>query len=295
MAEGKDERATENPNTIYNLSSVLFHALKGGALYDQYIEDAEQEGDHELVDFFRRVRDEDSIRADEARLLLVKRTPATKRTEDDVTPATEGGAAASASARIGQSGVPSEELGETSPRPEPSADLPSMEPVAEGAPSGDVRRETTITRMLEEDLSAPHEAPPPRTEPASTPPEPGDVPPRGPEEALPPSRMIEVEEVALPGTEEAPPSRTEEVPIAEEVSSGIPSQAPPGDVASPAPGEAPHEDMAPPPRETSPEPSATTEENSRAEEDKGLVERVRDYLLGEGRESDYPRSENRER
>jgi hypothetical protein len=63
--------------------------------------------------------------------------------------------------------------------------------------------------------------------------------------------------------------------------------------------------MVPTPRETSPEPPSRAEETSRAEEeraeleereeDKGLVDRAKNYLLGEGRESDYPRSENRER
>ena len=77
---GSGERATGTPNTIYDLSSVLFHALEGGASYDTYIEDAEREGDGELGDFFRRVRDEDSARADEAQILLAERTPAAQRT-----------------------------------------------------------------------------------------------------------------------------------------------------------------------------------------------------------------------
>jgi hypothetical protein len=71
----RDERATGTPNTIYDLSSVLFHALEGGASYDTYIEDAEREGDQELADFFRMVRDEDSARATEAQTLLAERTP----------------------------------------------------------------------------------------------------------------------------------------------------------------------------------------------------------------------------
>jgi hypothetical protein len=71
------ERATGTPNTIYDLSSVLFHALQGGTSYDTYIEDAEREGDGELADFFRRVRDEDSMRADEAQRLLAERSPTT--------------------------------------------------------------------------------------------------------------------------------------------------------------------------------------------------------------------------
>ena len=75
------ERATGTPNTIYDLSSVLFHALEGGASYDTYIEDAEREGDQELADFFIRVRDEDSMRADEAQRLLAERTPTAAQTE----------------------------------------------------------------------------------------------------------------------------------------------------------------------------------------------------------------------
>ena len=72
MAEG--QRATGTSNPIYNLSSVLFHALEGGASYDTYVEDAEREGDRELVEFFEQVRDEDSRRADRALQLLAERT-----------------------------------------------------------------------------------------------------------------------------------------------------------------------------------------------------------------------------
>ena len=82
MAGGdRGERATGTPNTIYDLSSVLFHSLESGASYDQYIHDAEEAGDQELADFFSRVRDEDSMRADEAQLLLAERTPTGGRTE----------------------------------------------------------------------------------------------------------------------------------------------------------------------------------------------------------------------
>ncbi len=88
MAEG--ERATGTPNTIYDLSSVLFHALKGGALYDTYIEDAEREGDQELAEFFLQVRDEDSDRADRAQQLLAERTTTAERTEGTTTGAVVG-------------------------------------------------------------------------------------------------------------------------------------------------------------------------------------------------------------
>lgn len=87
MAE--DERATGTPNIIYDLSSVLFHALEGGASYDTFIEDAEREGEQDLVEFFRRVRDEDSMRADEAQRLLTERTSSTAvvPVEDTTAPA----------------------------------------------------------------------------------------------------------------------------------------------------------------------------------------------------------------
>src|SRR5918993_4816214 len=75
MTEGRGDRATGTPNTIYDLSSVLFHTLEGGASYEQYIRDAEEVGDEELATFFIEVRDEDSMRAEEAQRLLAERTP----------------------------------------------------------------------------------------------------------------------------------------------------------------------------------------------------------------------------
>jgi hypothetical protein len=76
-ARRRGERATGTANTIYDLSNVLFHSLEAGASYEQYMRDAEEAGDEELVEFFRRVRDEDSMRADEAQRLLAERTPTT--------------------------------------------------------------------------------------------------------------------------------------------------------------------------------------------------------------------------
>ncbi len=84
MAEG--ERSTGTPNKIYDLSSVLFHALEGGASYDTYIEDAEREGDQELARFFRQVRDEDSNRADRAQQLLAERSLTAARNPEGTVP-----------------------------------------------------------------------------------------------------------------------------------------------------------------------------------------------------------------
>ncbi len=236
MTEGRGERATGTSNTIYDLSSVLFHALKGGASYDLYIRDAEEAGDEELADFFRRVRDEDGMRADEAQLLLAERTPTATRTEGAVP------------------GAP--------PGSEPPGVSSGTQPVAEEPPPGDTLGETASVgrTATEEDLARSGEVPesgevrpgaqgtpPPRTEPISAPPGPRDVPPR----------------------------RTEEVPMAEEVPSGLPPQAPPGDVQREILSE-------PPPR--SGEASTVEEERARreeSEEDKGLIDKARDYLRGE--------------
>ncbi len=68
------ERATKTPDPIYNLVSVLYHALEGGQVYDQYIRDAEREGDEELVQFFRDVQREDQQRSERAQALLDRRS-----------------------------------------------------------------------------------------------------------------------------------------------------------------------------------------------------------------------------
>jgi hypothetical protein len=245
---GSGERATGTPNTIYNLSSVLFHALQGGASYDTYIEDAEREGDEELTEFFRRVREEDKDRAAEAQLLLADRTLTAPGTEDTVS-------------SVAATGGSEPDL---SPGTEPPGGLPDTEPRTEGAPSGDPRREYAVTEMPDEDLTLPRDAvppdapeppgapsraeagQPPRTEPISAPPGPGDVPPRRTEEA---------------------PSRTEEGgPLAEEVPSGTPPQTPAGDVRR---GASPTEQ------------ERTGQPEREREEDEGLIDKAKDTLLGE--------------
>jgi hypothetical protein len=215
MAEG--QRATGTPNTIYDLSSVLFHALEGGASYDTYIEDAEREGDEELGEFFRTIREEDRDRAAEARMLIAQRAPTDTRREGETSDSTA--------------------------RPDAvTADLPATEPIAEGVTSGDVRRETSVTQTPEQDVVLPGEEEPPDLS------RPGDLPLRSSQEE---DRHL----------------RAEEVQTAEEVPSGTPPQAPPGDVQ----------------RQTSPagQESFRQQEKSReGEEDKGLVDKVRDALLG---------------
>jgi hypothetical protein len=263
MTEGRGERATGMPNTIYDLSSVLFHALEGGASYDQFIRDAEEAGDEELATFFIQVRDEDSMRAEEAQRLLAERTPtATERgstaaamaegaaaglspgtepstlpsgTSEEMSPGREVGPPRTepVSAALGIRDEPSGRAEEVPPpRPEPRDDLPGTEPIAEGTPSGDVRRETAVTQSSEEDIAPPS----------------GEIPPDV--------------------------SRSGEPPVAEEVPSGTPPQAPPGDVQRVDEGRTGQEER---------------------EEDKGLIDRAKDYLRGEDRERDYLRGEDRDR
>jgi hypothetical protein len=147
---GRRRRATGTPNTIYDLSSVLFHALEGGASYDTYIEDSEREGDQELADFFRRVRDEDSMRADEAQRLLAERTPteATGAPGGTMVEPVEGAT------------MPGEGLAAGAPRREGSAG------VTEGRPDMDVAPTEPGVGAGRGDLDVPSgtaEAPPPRT------------------------------------------------------------------------------------------------------------------------------------
>jgi hypothetical protein len=286
---GSGERATGTPNTIYDLSSVLFHALEGGASYDTYIEDAEREGDEELAEFFHRVRDEDSIRADEAQRLLAERTP-TAAIEDTTSP-TMGGAAAGASSSTEPSGVP----------PDTTEELP---PTRAEAPPGEgisPRTEPSSAREGMEETPARasgiEERPLSRTEgtPPLEPETPGDLPGTEPireenvltdraEEVPPPPEEVPPERAGeIPTAEEVPPPRTEEVPGAEEIPSGTPPQAPSGDVQ----------------RETSPEPPSRAEEapppdRGRAEEreEKGLLDRAMDALRG--REEEPSRGSSRD-
>jgi hypothetical protein len=258
---GTGERATGTPNTIYDLSSVLFHALEGGASYDTYIEDAEREGDGELADFFRRVRDEDSMRADKAQSLLAERTPTTTTTS-----ATGGGVGGTSEGDTGGGASVGARGGSTSIEPVEGATAPS-EGLAAGAP----RREETFgvvegradmadtptTRGTGEvgraDTDVGH-----RTEPSLS--------REGMEEA-PPPRTSGVEEGVLPGRE----GRTEGTPPREGALTGG---------ASPEDTSRRTEDEGPLGREGAGRPEGDREE------DKGLLDKAKDAILGE---EDEPR------
>ena len=64
---------TGTQDTIYNLLSVIYHALQGAETYEKYINDAEQSGDSELAQYFRDVRDQNVKRAEQGKKLLAAR------------------------------------------------------------------------------------------------------------------------------------------------------------------------------------------------------------------------------
>jgi hypothetical protein len=76
---GEGEQLTGVSDIVYNLSSVLYHAAQGGTLYAKYIEDAERADNTEfdkteLVEFFKKVQQQDAQRAQKA-ADLIRRVP----------------------------------------------------------------------------------------------------------------------------------------------------------------------------------------------------------------------------
>ena len=62
---------TGTNNSTYNLVSVLYHALQGADLYEQYARDAG--GDQDLAGFFRDIQQQEKQRAERAKQLLATR------------------------------------------------------------------------------------------------------------------------------------------------------------------------------------------------------------------------------
>ena len=57
----------------YNLISILYHALQGAELYEQYAQDGERNGDRDVAQFCREMQQEERRRADHAKRLLAQR------------------------------------------------------------------------------------------------------------------------------------------------------------------------------------------------------------------------------
>jgi hypothetical protein len=67
------KKITGTGDTVYDLVSIIYHALQGAETYGMYIADAEEVGDAELAKFFKEVQDEERRRSDRAKKLLAGR------------------------------------------------------------------------------------------------------------------------------------------------------------------------------------------------------------------------------
>jgi hypothetical protein len=70
------EQKTGTPNPVYDIVSVMYHALQGAETYDLYIADAERRGDDELAAFFRDVQEQNREVGRRAKELLGNRLDA---------------------------------------------------------------------------------------------------------------------------------------------------------------------------------------------------------------------------
>jgi hypothetical protein len=67
------QQLTGISDTVFNLGSIFYHAAEGGQVHAKYIEDAEREGDTEVVEFIREIQQQDAKRAQKAKELISKR------------------------------------------------------------------------------------------------------------------------------------------------------------------------------------------------------------------------------
>jgi len=63
----------------YDLISVLYHALEGAETYEIYSQDAEEQGDTELLEFFREIQQQECRKAERAKQLLAHRLVSSDR------------------------------------------------------------------------------------------------------------------------------------------------------------------------------------------------------------------------
>ena len=73
MATTMNQGNTGIKNEQYDLVSVLYHSLEGAATYEQYVQDANQAGDQDLVNFFQEVKETNNRLAQRAKELLGQR------------------------------------------------------------------------------------------------------------------------------------------------------------------------------------------------------------------------------
>ena len=73
MTSTQSEQLTGISEAMIDLSSVFYHAAEGEQVYAKYIDDAAQEGDTELVEFFKDLQEQDAWKAQKAKSLICRR------------------------------------------------------------------------------------------------------------------------------------------------------------------------------------------------------------------------------
>jgi hypothetical protein len=68
-----DQSITGTKDKHYNLISVVYHLLQGAETYQMYIEDAQQEGDQEVAQYFQEVQAHNRRLAQRGKALLLDR------------------------------------------------------------------------------------------------------------------------------------------------------------------------------------------------------------------------------
>jgi len=82
-ADNTKDTGTAETDENYDLVSVLYHCLKAADACTQYVADAEDAGDDELVEFFESARQVQNRLAREARELLAERMSDASRAGDE--------------------------------------------------------------------------------------------------------------------------------------------------------------------------------------------------------------------
>jgi hypothetical protein len=67
------QSATGTPNHIYDLVSMVYHSMESDWTCQQYIQDAQQARDDDLLQFFQQCQQRDRQRAQQAQQLLQQR------------------------------------------------------------------------------------------------------------------------------------------------------------------------------------------------------------------------------
>ena len=73
QANDKGERMTGTKDAHFDLVSILYHGLKSASAMENYLRDAQQDGDDELSQFIQNTAQEDKRRAEKAKILLAQR------------------------------------------------------------------------------------------------------------------------------------------------------------------------------------------------------------------------------